>query len=115
MHWDIGGFTPSSIEVVAAFDVDKRKIGKVSTKIFSLTVLLSSALRCLFAGVKVRMGKVLMVFQKEDYNENDRLCSLQKGTERKSSRILKETGAEILLNYLPVGSEEATLLCPVCP
>ena len=28
MHWDIGGYTPSDIEVVAAFDVDARKVGK---------------------------------------------------------------------------------------
>ena len=27
MHWEIGGYTPGDIEVVAAFDVDKRKIG----------------------------------------------------------------------------------------
>ncbi len=26
MHWDIGGYLPFDIEVVAAFDVDKRKI-----------------------------------------------------------------------------------------
>ena len=28
MHWDIGGYAPSDIEVVAAFDVDARKVGK---------------------------------------------------------------------------------------
>ncbi len=28
MHWDIGGFKPYDIEVVAAFDIDKRKVGK---------------------------------------------------------------------------------------
>jgi myo-inositol-1-phosphate synthase len=28
MHWDVGGYTPSDIEVVAAFDIDKRKVGK---------------------------------------------------------------------------------------
>ena len=28
MHWDIGGYKPSDIEVVAAFDVDERKVGK---------------------------------------------------------------------------------------
>ena len=27
MHWDIGGYKPSDIEVVAAFDIDKRKVG----------------------------------------------------------------------------------------
>ena len=28
MHWDIGGYKPGDIEVVAAFDIDKRKVGK---------------------------------------------------------------------------------------
>jgi myo-inositol-1-phosphate synthase len=27
MHWDIGGYKPSDIEVAAAFDIDKRKVG----------------------------------------------------------------------------------------
>lgn len=36
MHWDIGGYRPGDIEVVAAFDVDKRKVGKdVSEAIFA--------------------------------------------------------------------------------
>jgi len=35
MNWDIGGYTPDNIEVVAAFDVDRRKIGKdISEAIF---------------------------------------------------------------------------------
>ena len=28
MHYDLGGYKPGDIEVVAAFDVDKRKVGK---------------------------------------------------------------------------------------
>ena len=28
MHWEIGGYKPGDIEVVAAFDIDKRKIGR---------------------------------------------------------------------------------------
>ena len=28
MHWSIGGYTPDDIEVVCAFDVDERKVGK---------------------------------------------------------------------------------------
>ena len=28
MHWEIGGYRPSDIEVVAAFDIDLRKVGK---------------------------------------------------------------------------------------
>jgi len=28
LHWDIGGYKPYDINVVAAFDIDKRKVGK---------------------------------------------------------------------------------------
>ena len=28
MHWEIGGYKPFDMEVVAAFDIDKRKVGK---------------------------------------------------------------------------------------
>ena len=36
MHWEIGGYEPEDIEVVAAFDVDQRKVGKdVSEAIFA--------------------------------------------------------------------------------
>ncbi len=28
MHWDLGGYRPSDIEVVCAFDIDRRKVGK---------------------------------------------------------------------------------------
>jgi len=36
MHWDVGGYTPGDIEVVAAFDVDARKVGRdLSEAIFA--------------------------------------------------------------------------------
>jgi len=35
MHWEIGGYKPQDIEVVSAFDIDLRKVGKdVSEAIF---------------------------------------------------------------------------------
>ena len=38
MHWEIGGYAPGDIEVVAAFDVDKRKVGQdVNTAVFAPT------------------------------------------------------------------------------
>ena len=40
MHWEIGGYRPSDIEVVAAFDIDIRKVGKAaeSWKVIWLTL-----------------------------------------------------------------------------
>ncbi|MDP2279531.1 MAG: inositol-3-phosphate synthase, partial [Nitrospirota bacterium] len=28
MHYDLGGYKPADIEIVAAFDIDKRKVGR---------------------------------------------------------------------------------------
>ena len=37
MHWDLGGYRPGDIEVVAAFDIDRRKVGqKINEAIFAL-------------------------------------------------------------------------------
>ena len=61
MHWEIGGYTPSDIEVVAAFDIDKRKVGRdVNEAIFAkpnCTAVFCPT--CPKTGVKVRMGRVL--------------------------------------------------------
>ena len=61
MHWDIGGYTPGDIEVVAAVDVDKRKVGKdVSEAIFTkpnCTHVFCDDIPKI--GVEVVMGKVL--------------------------------------------------------
>ena len=39
MHWDIGGYKPGDVEVMAAFDIDARKVGKdVAEAIFALSV-----------------------------------------------------------------------------
>ena len=61
MHWDLGGYLPSDVEVVAAFDVDRRKVGRdVSEAIFAAPNC--TAVFCdevPKVGVPVRMGKVL--------------------------------------------------------
>jgi myo-inositol-1-phosphate synthase len=64
LHWDLGGYKPYDIEVVAAFDIDKRKVGKdVSETIFALpnftTIFFKNMPK---TGVKVRMGKILDSF-----------------------------------------------------
>jgi myo-inositol-1-phosphate synthase len=61
MHWDIGGYTPSDIEVVAAFDVDARKVGKtIDEAIFAkpnCTTIFQKDIPK--TDVKVSMGHVL--------------------------------------------------------
>ncbi len=120
MHWEIGGYKPGDIEVVAAFDVDKRKVGiDVHEAIFSdpnCTAVFCSDLPK--SGAVVQMGRVLDGFSEHLNNYNEKrtfvLADEPELTEEEIVKILKNSGAEILLNYLPVGSEEATRLYAGC-
>ena len=120
MHWQIGGYTPTDIEVVAAFDIDRRKVGQdLSRAIFAppncTTVFFPEVPP---AGVTVRMGRIEdgIADHMKDY-EDDRTFLPADEKENDIAgvvRILKESGAEILLNYLPVGSEKATRFYAEC-
>ena len=113
MHWEIGGYTPADIEVVAAFDIDKRKVGQdVNTAIFSdpnCTQVFCDHLPA--SGISVAMGRILdgMADHMKEYE--DRYTFLPADRPEPSLEevvaILKASGAEILLNYMPVGSEKA--------
>ena len=120
MHWSIGGYKPADVKVVAAFDIDKRKVGKdVSQAIFALpnctTVFHGSVPK---AGVKVTMGKILDGFPAHmQAYENKRtfvVSDEKEPTKRGIINKLKASGAEILLNYLPVGSEKALRFYAEC-
>jgi len=120
MHWEIGGYQPGDIDVVAAFDIDKRKVGVgVNEAIFSApncTTVFCSELPA--SSVTVQMGKILDGFSEhmKDYDEKRTfvLADQLESTEQSIIKVLKESGAEILLNYLPVGSEEATRFYAGC-
>jgi myo-inositol-1-phosphate synthase len=118
MHWDVGGYTPSDIEVVAAFDIDRRKVGQdVSQAIFTApncTTVFHKDVPA--SGVKVSMGQILDGYSEHmgDYDESRSFRPSDQTESDKDEvvRILRESGAEILTNYLPVGSEEASRLYP---
>ena len=120
MHFEMNGYKPGDIEVVAAFDVDKRKVGQdVHEAIFAkpnCTTVFCSDLPP--SGVLVRMGKILdgVASHMKDYPENNSFVLSQEPelTEKELVEILRESGADILLNYLPVGSEEATRFYADC-
>ena len=111
MHWDVGGYTPGDIEVVAAFDVDARKVGcDLSEAIFAppnCTKVFKEDIPV--TGVKVAMGRVMdgVADHMKDYPEDETFV-VSDGPEADVVSVLEENGAEIVLNYLPVGSEDAT-------
>ena len=120
MHWEIDGYTPGDIEVVVALDVDKRKVGvDVHEAIFSApncTAVFCPNLPK--SGVTVRMGRILdgISDHMKDYDEKRTfiLANEPEPTEEEIISLLKKSGAEILLNYLPVGSEKATRFYAGC-
>ncbi|MBN2374071.1 inositol-3-phosphate synthase [bacterium] len=120
MHWEIGGYKPGDIEVVAAFDIDKRKVGSgVNEAIFSppnCTKVFYP--RLVKSNVIVQMGKILDGFSEhmKDYDERRTFVVADKPepTEEEILKTLKESGSEVLLNYLPVGSEKAALFYAGC-
>lgn len=111
MNYDLAGYRPEDIEIVAAFDVDERKVGQ------RFDVALKAKPNCvlpLYTNVPrnkviVQMGPVLDGISEhmDQYNE-DRTFIPAKKKPVNVEKVLKESGAEILMNYLPVGSEEAT-------
>ena len=120
MHWDIGGYKPYDIEVVAAFDIDRRKVGKdVAEAIFAppncTTVFCKDISQ---TGTIVQMGRILDGLAEHMQNYADKYTFVPADEPEPELedivRILKESGAEILLNYLPVGSEEATRFYAEC-
>ena len=120
MHWEIGGYKPGDIKVVAAFDIDKRKVGvDVHDAIFSApnctTVFCSDIPK---SGVTVRMGKILDGFSDhmKDYDEKRAfvLADEPEPSEADIIKVLKESSAEILMNWLPVGSAEAARFYAGC-
>jgi myo-inositol-1-phosphate synthase len=105
MHVKVGPYHIKDIEFVAAFDVDSNKVGKdLSEAIFeepNNTVKFSEVPQL---GIEVQRGPTL-----------DGLGKYYKETITEStapvvnvSETLLETGADVLINYLPVGSEDAT-------
>ncbi|MCD6327306.1 inositol-3-phosphate synthase [bacterium] len=120
MHWTIADCKPCDIEVVAAFDIDKRKVGKdVAEAIFEPPNCTKRFCPDVpRAGTIVRMGRVLDSFAEHMNNYDERyrflLSDQKEATKEDIVMTLKESGAEILVNYLPVGSERAVRFYADC-
>lgn len=120
MNLNIGGYLPGDIEVVAAFDIDRRKVGKdVAEAIFEkpncTTVFCGDVPR---TGVTVAMGQMLDGYSLHmaEYPDDRTFLPADDPQPDQSEvvRALRESGAEILVNYLPVGSQKATEFYAEC-
>src|SRR5213596_4228597 len=105
MHVNLGGYHVRDIEFVAAFDIDKNKVGKdLSEAIFTApnnTVKFSDVPKL---GVKVDRGMTHDGIGKYVAD----LVEKAPGPTSDVVGILKKSQADVLVSYLPVGSEEAT-------
>jgi myo-inositol-1-phosphate synthase len=117
MHYDLCGYEPKDIRVVAAFDIDKRKVGKpLEEAVFALPNCTKAIERVLPpSGVTVSMGNVLdgVSPHMKDYPVEKRFLTAEEQPVD-VVRVLKDTGTEILINYLPVGSEQASSFYAKC-
>jgi myo-inositol-1-phosphate synthase len=105
MHVNLGGYHIRDITFSAAFDVNKAKVGKDLCE--AIAAPPNNTYR--FAdvpptGVRVHRGNTLDGIGK--YTQG--VVSEAPGPADDVARILRETGTEVVVSYLPVGSEEAT-------
>jgi len=110
ISYSLGGYTPGDVNVVAAFDVDRRKVGKPLKE----AVLAKPNCALLFYDqlpdypVTVHMGPVMDGVSEHMANyDEDETFVVADQEPCDVAKVLKESKAEILINYLPVGSEKA--------
>jgi myo-inositol-1-phosphate synthase len=105
MHNSLGGYLISDIKPVAAFDVDMRKVGTdLSHAIFCEPNCTKKFSDVPELGVEVMKGKVLDGVAPH-MKEHFKVDAKQKPVD--VAAVLKRTKADVLINYLPVGSEKA--------
>ena len=120
-HWDLGGYRPTDLKIVAAWDIDRRKVGRdVAEAIFAppncTTVFCDHVAE---SGTKVRMGAVLDGIADHMVDFPDNRTFMLADAEREPTAaevvdVLRSTGAQVMVNYLPVGSQRATEFYAQC-
>jgi myo-inositol-1-phosphate synthase len=105
MHVDLGGYHIRDINFVAAIDIDENKVGKdLSEAVFTTpnnTIKFSDVPH---QGVRVARGMTHDGLGKY----LSQIITKAKGPTDDIVRLLKETETDVVISYLPVGSEEAT-------
>jgi myo-inositol-1-phosphate synthase len=105
MHVDLGGYHLGDIEFVAAFDVDRNKVGKdladaiyaAPNNTYRFADVPRSAVRVSRGMTHDGIGKYLSTVVQKASGQTDDVVG-----------ILRERRVDVVVSYLPVGSEEAT-------
>lgn len=105
MHPVLGGYHIKDIEFVAAIDIDKNKVGKdLSQAVFTKPNCTVKFADVPETGVKVARGMTHDGLGKY----LSQIITKAPGVTADIVGILKDTQTDVVVNYLPVGSEEAT-------
>ncbi|MCI0331168.1 MAG: inositol-3-phosphate synthase [candidate division Zixibacteria bacterium] len=105
MHVNLGGYHIRDVEFSAAFDIDKNKVGKdLSEAIYTRPNNTFKFTDVPKTGIKVQRG---MTHDGLGYYLS-KIIEKAPGPTADIVKILKDTGTDVVVNYLPVGSEEAT-------
>ncbi len=110
MYPVIGGYGPTDIEVVAAFDVDERKVGKpLAEAIFEQPNNTRVFHTDIDDDVDVQMGMPLdgVASHMGDYHDEVNF-KIKDCPHVDVTRVLKDRKVDLVINYLPVGSQKAT-------
>ncbi|MFQ5894743.1 MAG: inositol-3-phosphate synthase [Nitrospinota bacterium] len=117
MHRTLGGYGPEEIQFVAAFDIDARKVGR---PLKEAAFAPPNCTRTIWEDlpdydVRVQMGPVMDgVAPHMAHYPPERSFLVAEEPPCDVSKVLRESEAEILLNYLPVGSEEVSRFYAQC-
>ncbi len=120
MHETLGGYHSRDIKIVAAFDIDVRKVGKdLSEAIFekpNCTTVFCENIPNM--GVTVQLGQALDGFSQHmnNYPQDRRFMPSDAAQPEMEDivKILKAAKVDVLVNYLPVGSQQATEFYAEC-
>ena len=105
MHVNLGGYHISDIEFSAAIDIDKNKVGKdLAEAIYTKPNNTYKFCDVAKSGITVQRG---MTHDGLGYYLS-KIIEKAPGDTVNIVRLLKDTGTDVVVNYLPVGSEEAT-------
>ncbi len=108
MHVNFGGYHVRDVKFVAAFEVNRKKIGKdLAEAIFTEPNCCAKFAEVPHIGVKVSPAPI-MDGVAEHMKEAFRVYKKGEIEPVKVADVLQKTRADILVNYLPVGSKEAT-------
>ena len=102
--YNLGGYEPGDIEVVAAFDVADTKVGKdVSEAIYAKPNNTITVAEVPHMGITVQKGPTLDGLGRH----LSRIVTNSSEPDVNVKKVLQDSGAEMLVNYLPVGSTNA--------